>query len=265
MAIYDKNVTCFFERRKHPGNFQMPDVHYHAKHELYYLIEGTTTYFIEDELFLLNPGELIFVPKWSFHKTTSDADRILLMFDEDCIGKDYAKYIEEFSKNKHIVINSKHQNKIRDIMHKIEKEDIKQDADYINMQRLYLRELFILISRHRIVKDKVKFTHAYESIQSVAKYISANYTADLSLAALSAHFSISPNHLSKQFKKITGVGLNDYINITRIAAAEKLLLNTDMSVTEISLQCGFNDSNYFAAVFKKITLHTKTPHHKSPS
>lgn len=252
MAIYDDRITCLFNRLKHARPYQMPEVHFHAEHELYYLIEGTTKYFIEDELFLLNPGELIFVPKGTFHKTSSNAERILLMFDEEYIDEGYQKYIEELTENKHIIISSKHQNKIQDIMYKIEKEDIKQDKDYINMQKLYLKELLILISRHRTTKSTVKFTQSYAAIQDVAKYISSNYATDLSLAALASHFSITPNHLSKQFKKVTGVGLNDYINITRISAAEKFLINTDMSITEISSQCGFNDSNYFAAVFKKI-------------
>ena len=51
---------------------------------------------------------------------------------------------------------------------------------------------------------------------------------------------------------ITGVGLNDFINISRITAAEKLLVSSNMSITEIASACGFNDSNYFASVFKKF-------------
>lgn len=252
MAVYDNRTTCLFSRLKHSRMYNMADVHFHDEHELYYLVEGYTKYFIEDELYLLSPGDLIFVPRGTFHKTSSDAERILLMFDEDYVGEGYQKYIDELSRNKHIVISSKHLNKIQDILHKIEKENSKQDKDYKAMQQLYLRQLLILISRHRSVKDMPKFTHSYAAIQDVAKYISANYAGDLSLKALSEHFAITPNHLSKQFKKVTDIGLNDYINITRISAAEKLLINTDASITEIAAQCGFNDSNYFAAVFKKI-------------
>ncbi len=39
---------------------------------------------------------------------------------------------------------------------------------------------------------------------------------------------------------------------SRIIHAEKLLTETDCFIAEIAGQCGFNDSNYFAAVFKKI-------------
>ena len=63
---------------------------------------------------------------------------------------------------------------------------------------------------------------------------------------------MSPSHFSKQFKSITGVGLSEYINVSRISKAEKLLRKTNKPITEIATECGFNDSNYFAAVFKKI-------------
>ena len=47
-------------------------------------------------------------------------------------------------------------------------------------------------------------------------------------------------------------GYKKFINISRITASEKYLLNTEKSITEIAALCGFNDSNYFASVFKKI-------------
>jgi len=241
-----------YEKVKHPFMVDMPYMHYHDKHELYYLVEGNTKYFIEDELFILNPGDFIFIPKNVYHKTRSDAERILLFFDEEDLGENASEYINELFKDKHIVIKSKYQNKIKDILYKKEKEEKNGLKGYRDMQNLYIRELLILFSRHKMVNGREAFTPSHQLVQDVAKYISANYAEDLSLKKLSQEFLITPNYLSKQFKKLTDVGLNDYINITRVAAAEKLLVTTDLSITEISFRCGFNDSNYFAAVFKKI-------------
>ncbi|MBR2459896.1 MAG: helix-turn-helix transcriptional regulator, partial [Clostridia bacterium] len=81
-------------------------------------------------------------------------------------------------------------------------------------------------------------------------YINEHFSDDLSLESLSARFAMSPSHFSKKFKAITGFGLSKYITQVRILNAEKLLLHTKLSVTEISLRCGFPDSNYFASVFK---------------
>lgn len=241
-----------FEKIKHPYMQNMPCMHYHEKHELYYLIEGSTKYFIEDELFVLKPGDFIFIPKNVYHKTRSDAERILLHFDDTDFGEREKKYLAELFSNKHIVINNKHKDKLLEIIYKIEKEEEKKRVGYQDMQKLYISELLILFSRYREDGGKENFSPTYQLVQDVAKYISENYADDLSLQRLSEKFNITPNYLSKQFKKLTDVALSDYINLTRISAAEKLLVTTDFSITEISMQCGFNDSNYFAAVFKKI-------------
>ena len=251
MAVYVRINDKIFNKYKHKSPCSSEE-HFHNKHELYYLIEGYTKYFIGDELYILNPGDMIFIPKGMFHKTSTNAERMLLMFTEDDLIEGYEKYIDELSSNKYITFSSKYQGKIRDIMNKIDNENIKEEKDYVDMQKLCLHELLIFISRYRNDKSAVKFNHSYEFIQNVAKYIAENYSKDLSLEELSKTFSITPNHLSKQFKKVTDVCLNDYINITRITQAEKLLVNTDMSITEIASQCGFNDSSYFAAVFKKF-------------
>jgi AraC-like DNA-binding protein len=43
----------------------------------------------------------------------------------------------------------------------------------------------------------------------------------------------------------------EYITLYRIAKAEELLLNSDMSITDIALSTGFNDANYFSRAFRK--------------
>ena len=65
-------------------------------------------------------------------------------------------------------------------------------------------------------------------------------------------FSISEGYLSRKFKAVSGIGLNQYITYVRICHAEKLLTETNLSVTEIAEKCGFNGSNYFSSVFKKM-------------
>lgn len=72
------------------------------------------------------------------------------------------------------------------------------------------------------------------------------------MEALAKRFSVSKSHLSRQFKNSTGFGLNEYITIVRIKNAERLILTTDLAITDIATKCGFNDSNYFSSVFKKL-------------
>jgi len=72
------------------------------------------------------------------------------------------------------------------------------------------------------------------------------------LHILSKIFAMSESHLSRKFKYITGIGINEFITHVRMTNAEKLLRDKTLSITEVAQQCGYNDSNYFSTVFKKF-------------
>lgn len=256
MAVYIDEKIEFFDRKKRYKPLKMFDAHFHDKHELYYLVKGNTKYFIGSEIYLLEEGDMIFVPQGEFHKTDSEendeVERLLFVFDDGFAGKEFAAYIDELKANKHIRLPKEQLYKLQDIFHKIENENKKRQKDYYEMEKLYLKQMLILISRLRLKNSVTKFSPAYTIIQEAARYISSNYNSELTLDFLAAKYAMSPSHFSKQFKSVTGVGLNEYINISRIAASEKMLIDTDWPITRIATECGFNDSNYFAAVFKKI-------------
>ena len=64
------------------------------------------------------------------------------------------------------------------------------------------------------------------------------------------------NHFSYIFKKTLGKSFTDYITLLKIQEAEKLLLSTEMSITDIAYQVGFSSASHFISRFreqKKIT------------
>ncbi len=88
-------------------------------------------------------------------------------------------------------------------------------------------------------------------INKVISYINNNLSENLSLEKLShiAHFSAS--HFHKIFKELAGETLNNYIQRVRLeTAANKLLHNPSLSITEIAMSCGFSSSATFARAFK---------------
>ena len=254
MAIWVDDGIEFYHRTTRDRNHKTIS-HFHDVHEMYYLVKGSTKYFIGNEIFVLSAGEIAFVPKGIFHNTNNeckrDIERILLEFDDEFVGESYIPYIRSLSQNKHVIFPATELSKIQEILNKIAEESQKINPDYQEMQKLYLRQLLIFISRYRLKDSKSKSGESLILIENIMKYISENVGTDLSLATLSQKYNISPNHLSKQFKNISGLPLSEYINISRIAAAEKILKSGKYPITRVATECGFNDSNYFAAVFKK--------------
>jgi AraC-like DNA-binding protein len=74
----------------------------------------------------------------------------------------------------------------------------------------------------------------------------------LSIAKIACALGISTGHLSRMFKRTTGVTLERYLMTSKVEAAKRLLLEPLENVSDIAERCGFSDPAYFARVFRKI-------------
>ncbi|WP_159449969.1 AraC family transcriptional regulator [Clostridium massiliodielmoense] len=91
-----------------------------------------------------------------------------------------------------------------------------------------------------------------ETVEKAKNYIEKNYTNSLlSVELVSEYVNISPNYLRTLFKNITGESISKYINICRFENAKKLLINTDLTILDISSKVGYSNNNYFYTAFKK--------------
>ncbi len=248
MGLYD------YDKRNY--STVMARAHFHNFHELYFLEHGQTKYFIGNKVYFLKEGDMAFIPSGVFHKTSNEeqllVERHILGFSDTHVGEQYLTYVEQLKQFNYVKFPPKHIHRISEIIRKIAHEEKHKQKDYLEMQILYLRQMLILISRFRITDSQEYSSPLHNIIQDSITYISKNVGADLSLPTLAKKYNVSPNYFSKQFKHLTGIGLNEYINIAKITAAETMLIKTNKPITQVALECGFNDSNYFAAVFKKL-------------
>jgi AraC-like DNA-binding protein len=82
--------------------------------------------------------------------------------------------------------------------------------------------------------------------------IDARYAEPLDVPALAQRAHASPAHFSRRFKQTFGETPHQYLLTRRIERAKHLLRETDRSVTEISLDVGFQSLGSFSAKFKEI-------------
>ena len=88
-------------------------------------------------------------------------------------------------------------------------------------------------------------------IMIATKYIYRNFQSPLTLDEVAGIAGLSPTYFSRKFKLLTGMGFKEYLNYIRLKHACAALLTTDNSITDIALEYGFSDSNYFKDLFKK--------------
>ncbi|MFX3631543.1 MAG: response regulator [Candidatus Pristimantibacillus sp.] len=87
----------------------------------------------------------------------------------------------------------------------------------------------------------------------IYEYVNENYTQDIKLAELAEVLHLNYSYLSYYFKHQTNENLTTYINKVRVEKAKQLLLDWNLSISEISRMTGFSEHNYFSKVFKKMT------------
>lgn len=94
------------------------------------------------------------------------------------------------------------------------------------------------------------------------EYINKYYQNDITLESIAEHVGMNPSALCRYFKKNTGKKLFDFVCELRIAFAAKLLLNSNISITRIAYDCGYNNLSHFNRQFKAITNSTPTEYRK---
>ena len=83
------------------------------------------------------------------------------------------------------------------------------------------------------------------------KFIENNYKEDITTETISAACSVSTSYLHKLFKKGLNTTPGNYILNCRISAVKDMLVNTNLTLSEIAIECGFNSQSYFSDCFKK--------------
>ena len=93
--------------------------------------------------------------------------------------------------------------------------------------------------------------NASSLVRHAIEHLNRHYTAEITLDSVSEYFQVSPNHLSRIFKRETGLGFVEILTKIRMAEALKLLESPDIKVYAVAEQVGYSDYTYFYQVFKK--------------
>lgn len=95
--------------------------------------------------------------------------------------------------------------------------------------------------------------YIYDStVQILLKYMGSHYTDNLTLDTVAKSLGFSKFYISRLFSKKIGYQFNEYINMLRINMAQTLLAETNLSIVNIALECGFDSQRNFNRVFRNL-------------
>ena len=125
-------------------------------------------------------------------------------------------------------------------------EIICQDA-----AKAVLSIIQVLVERNEPKTTCESVTMEFPVILDVVEYLNINYNKNISLDDLAKVFHFSSYYIARKFKEETGFTINQYLTNRRMGEAEKLLIFTDMTMTEIAAEVGYENLHHFYATFKK--------------
>ncbi len=257
-----------FDRIK--DDFDFP-IHFHPEYELNFIFNGKgVRRVIGDSMEEINDVELVLIGPnlehcWELHNCKSKKiNEITIqfhndLFDEKMLSRRIFKPIKDmfdrsnygilFSRKISLELKERIQalSKIDSIDYLMELISILQDLANSRNQRL----LSTYTSQNKTFENSDKIKKVYE-------YIQENFSRKILLSEISEIVNMSTVTFNRFIKKRTGKTFVEYTNDTRISYATRWLIETDLSVSEISFKCGFNNIANFNRVFKKCKNATPT-------
>ena len=241
--------------------FRTMEFHAHDFLELYYFLDGSVTYYIEDQVYDLCPGDLLIIPAGKMHRPVianehAAYERMVLWITPqylqsiDSPAGDLQKNLQKVGEHGYCVPFRGDETLFVTALLKKLLYMQKNDTDpkfCAGAVELYLWTIF----RSYGVIDT---THRNETqvIPQVIRYITEHFSEPLTLEDIAAEFFVSKSYLNRHFKAYTNSTVYAYIMALRLTHARRML-REGIPAVEAGRECGFSDYSTFYKAFKTQT------------
>ncbi|MGF0032577.1 AraC family transcriptional regulator [Bariatricus sp. SGI.154] len=207
---------------------------------------------VQGKEYVLNEGEGILIAPFLHHSYAKDSEEWLTYFVTftGTIDSSIGKMVG----NRQVIIIEKEQGKrIGELIDEIMEnwEVLSADARALSIRCYCLLLNFTDSIYTRNLADEPLYRRY---VEPVIKEIETNYDTELTAQMLSGRVYVTPQYLSRLFRRFLGCSVYEYLTTYRINRARELLVsNRRMEVQQIATQTGFSDASHFIAMFKKAT------------
>ena len=243
-------------------SFQIP-VHWHDELEIIYVKSGFLTVNISGENYIGKPGDAFVVSPGNLHfmgSQTGTVDYFTFLFplkyiafrSDDMLDD---KLIEPLNSG-HLMISPEIKDTVKEQCEQlarvyaaeIDKSESKITSQ-IRKKIVLLQFIHELWKKGFIVENDTTGRNTVE--KEMVSYIQQNYTGKILLREFGEQFHHSEKYISRYFKEHFHITLSQYVTYLRLEHAKQMLQETDISVTEVAMQSGYQNISYFIRSFKK--------------
>ena len=220
------------------------DFHFHSQIEICLVDEGELDVLVNNKRHRLQGGEISVALSYHTHvykPIYNSKFTILIIPTASC-----EKFMQEI-RGKSITspfLSGESANEIKEYFAKIKNEKINE------LKKIGYVNLILGVIAESVDFGTSDFELESELLSKILLHIHENYKSDISLSSLSHLFGYSESYISRYFKSCFNIGVNRYLNITRLKNAIMLLKSGKYTTTYCALESGFNSLRTFYRVFQ---------------
>jgi len=243
----------------------MRKLHFPHRHDFYHLIiftKGSGSHTIDFEKFEINPYHGYFmapgqVHGWDFE---GDIDGYVINFSADFFNSFLLnnQYLENFTflngnvQHSVIDINEHDRSPVTELLNKALIEAESTGKFRLDKLRIILLEFFFLIAEIKGESGEVKSTENHNKIvlRNFEKLIDKHYLRLRLPKDYAELLCVTPSYLNSICKELLGLSAGNLIRNRIVLEAKRMLINLELTVTEIAYELNFSDNSYFCKLFK---------------
>lgn len=232
-------------------------LHYHDFSELVIVSAGSGVHIWNDIPYPITCGDVFYINAADRHGYQSvnnlKLDNILYRRDSLTMLSAIAPFIPAVDapeSQRYWQVNTACLSQLRCLIDELSIEGQKPDRLSVSLSEALFLQLIIVLYRYRRQPDTPSPALEHQ-LDMVLNALHSSISHSFHLEQFCQEKQISPRSLRRLFKQRTGMTINGYLQQLRLCRAMALLRNPIHSISQIAAECGYEDSNYFASVFRK--------------
>lgn len=243
-----------FHLNSAPG--EQIDYHYHQFHKLFFLLHGSGSYFVEQDQYALQDGDLVLIGSHTVHKPDFHApyERIILYISPEFLRNRSTETCDLealFSDPASPVIRPRNISDIQASVNQLEQALASPGFGRDLLSEALLLQLLVQIGRCCSAENSLSPSPVIcknTRILEIMRYIDDHLREDLSIDQLSDQFFISKYHMMRAFRQETGITIHNYILERRLFLA-RTLIHQGIHATEACYSAGFRSYSSFTRAY----------------
>ena len=225
--------------------------HAHSYTELFYIIGGDGQFQIDDEHFPVRTHQLVIVNPNIMHTELSYDAHPLEYIVLGIEGLEIS--IPGTNEGRYCIYTFPPANRVLNCMQGILREMQDRELEHQMVCQAFMDILVVQLMRN----TRTSMVHVSDSLPAnrqcatVQHYIDHHYKEQLTLDLLAAEANVNKYYLAHTFKQAYGISPINYMIARRIQESKRLLVETDLSLSQISGILGFSSASYFSQSFRK--------------